>query len=143
MSEEEQGVSRCGERAQGSNSQLPHGATGSQARVDGPSSALHNMEEMMTLMAQRNNMMAQCMDAVRNMRADLSHLSNRVAEVETSAQAMNNPPAMSSTPEASGYARDRASQGRETEPKRGAGKRGLHEEASRWKKVDLDKWHVK
>lgn len=62
--------------------------------------SVEQLSRMMAMMAQQNDMVAQCMNEVRNMRANVVNLSGRVTEMETSAaHALGHRAARASTPE--------------------------------------------
>ncbi|XP_036345433.1 uncharacterized protein LOC118754652 [Rhagoletis pomonella] len=136
MSEEEQ-------QTGGSMPLNDQGPGGSKSHSGGPSSAAINVEQlsrMMAMMAQQNDMMAQCMNEVRHMRDNVVNLNSRVAEVETSMQGTRSQPARASTPE---ERRETSTTEHGPGAEKPPSQSHSRKEASYRKKIDLDKWHVK
>lgn len=110
-----------------------------EAPVAPTADRIEQLGQMMTMMMQQNAVMSEVMNEVRKMRSDVSHLSNRVADVEASmpSPAMPTPLASTSTPDPQKL----------NEKGGGDMNRGIEVRDrpgfSERKRTDLDKWHLK
>lgn len=146
MSDSEQAGAVGGADPAGSEQPGASGAEHAKAQRSDTTSFATSVEQlsrMMAMMAQQNDMMAQCFNEVRSMRANVSHLSNRVTEMEASAQAMTHRDA--STPEATSHRSGVSGQRTDQHVNHSEDEISEHSQRQppKWKKVDLDKWHVK
>ncbi|XP_020713470.1 uncharacterized protein LOC110117789 [Ceratitis capitata] len=79
-------------------------APGSEPASTAPN--VDQLSQLMAMMMQQQALMATCVNEVRNMRSNMSDLSNRVTDMEASAQALSHRSAVASTPENPGHSNE-------------------------------------
>lgn len=136
MSEEDQGNLPPSDSAVGAAKSAGGGPSSSAVTVE-------QLSRMMAMMAQNGDMLSQCMNEVRHMRDNMASLSERLDGVEASTHAPESRPGQASTPESRNQRRTDADQDRDHNGTREEIHSDSRNELRAWKKINLDKWHVK